>query len=355
MPEIDFNTRNSNLDIGLEVEWPELDPHQDEMYVDRGNSSSSLQTAVDRLPMGVEGRPVYDGTVGLEIVSEPMSLADAENWYREVIEGVSVEYNTDYQPVGLMKGGSTAGMHVHLSDLSESQAETLADMSREPWMQVLFCSSIAADDNGVTWPVFRGGRYCDLHYSPTGDHYAVVNRRSPGHYEWRLPEPVVPEHIDILTEFLRAFEQSEDAAVEYAQELLDDGDDRITAIRRAEAVGMDIEDMPEVRNAPSEDDPENFYEQVATDWSLPEIYTIHYNGNDFYFLESQMVGEIEVADTTVEANDLLFADELSPVDDPELQNEVERAYMRYTSQTEHRETQATETLKDIIKKKKGKK
>lgn len=353
--EIDFDPQNSDLQIGIEVEYPKQSP-SDELFVHRGGSTSSLQSAIDRLPRSYDASPVYDGTVGLEIVSDPLDLADAKNWYTDVIEYVEDEYGEYYQPVGLMKRGSTAGTHIHISSINESKAQALAELSKEPWLQVLFCSSIARNDDSLTWPVFRGGQYCDLHYSPTGGHYAVVNRRGSGHYEWRLPEPMVPEHMEILTKFLRAFEQSVDAAIEYGQEVLDDGDDRITAIKRAEAVGMDIETMPEVRQEPSPDDPENFYETISNSWMYPDVYRVDHDGEQFYVLRSDMSGEltVPVLDMQIPVNGVLYADSLENVDDPATREDVERAFERHFGGDGQRETEATHQLKEIIKKKKGK-
>lgn len=353
MPEdFDFDSQNSDLTIGIEIEYPAV--ADGEKYVHRGDSTNGLQTEA-HLPSHIGGSCVYDATVGAEFVSDPLALEDAESWYRDVIEFVEAEYNTEYQPVGLMRGGNTAGTHIHISDLTEEQARELAELSDEPWMQILFCSSIANDDSdGLTWPVFRGGRYCQMEYNPS-EHYAVVNHRGHGHYEWRLPEPMAPDHIDILTTFLRAFEQSTDAAIEYAQEVLDNGDDRITSIKRAEKVGMDIENVPTVERRQDPNDPENFYERVVNAWHLPEIRRVEHQDTGFYILESSNYddGTFMFDGIPVPANGILYADSLEPVEDDVLRQEVNSILNRGSGQS-RRETEATNQLKEIIKKKKGK-
>lgn len=349
MPEeYDFDPSNSSLQIGIELEYPEFNPRSDEYLVSRGRPSNDLQREVSGLPSFLNGHATYDGTVGLEVVSNRLELADMQNWYAEVLEYMRAEYNAEYQPVGLMQGGSTAGTHIHISSISESKARELLEISQTPWAKVLFCSSIASDDQSTTWPVFRGGRYCQMSYGR--NHYDCVNSRGNGHYEWRMPEPMVPEHVEILQKFLRLFEQSTDAAIEYAQDLLDSGDDRITAIQRAEKVGMDIDEMPAVRRMPAEADPENFYEMVANDWALPEIYTVEYDDRTFYVFETDFEGAFEVSGITFEGSDVMYADTLDVVDDNALIEEVYGAYQR--AQTDDmRETEATKELKKIVKKK----
>lgn len=351
MTDIQFDPRDSDLKIGMEIEYPQMNPDSDELFVSRGRKSNSLQDRVSHQPWPLAGTPTYDGTVGLEVVSDVMDLADAQNWYSEVIEFLEDEHNAFYQPTGLMRGGSTAGTHIHISRLSTSQARKLAEFSQSSWAKVLFCSSIASQDDAMSWPVFRGGRYVNMSYG--GGHYNVVNERGGGHYEWRLPEPMVPEHVEILTNFIGLFGEDEELALEYAQELLDNADDRITSIRRAEAVGMDIDEMPTVTRSQPDCDPESFYETVESEWYLPEIYTVVVNEEPFYLFESRFNGEFEAAGREFTQNDVLYANTLERVNNEELANNIRQAYRRQNSD-ELRETEATEELRKIVKKKKGK-
>jgi hypothetical protein len=345
---IDFDPRNSDLQVGLEVEYP-IAESRDEYLVGRGHDSNHIQSRVESWPSTIGGRAVYDGTVGLEVVSDVLDLEDAPNWYREVIDHVEGEYGARYQPTGLMSNGSTAGLHVHISSLSEDQARDLADLSTEPWAQVLFCSSIATNGNGeVSWPVFRGGQYCQMGYG--SNHYNVVNSRGRGHFEWRLVEPMVPGHVEVLMEFLRAFEQSTEAAIEYAQEALDDVDDRITSVQRAEAIGMDMESVPTVQRQEAAADPENFYETIESNWQLPQIYTVNYDGTEYYTFDSRLSGVMSVEGVEFHTEDVLYADSLQPVDDETLEQEVRTALNRRGDTG--RETEATEELKKVLKKKK---
>lgn len=347
--DYDFNLSDSELTVGIEIEYPRVGAG--EQLVSAGRSSNELQSNFHE-PPGFSGSGVYDGTVGLEIVSNELPVEDVPQFYGEAIEYTTEEFGAQYQPTGLMSGGNTAGTHVHISPLTRSEARQLFEMSQTPWMQVLFCSSIAAESDTVTWPVFRGGRYCRMNNGEWSDRYNCVNHRRNGHYEWRMPEPMIIEHAEILARFLSLFKQDPDLAAQYAQELLDEADERITSIRRAEEVGMDIDEVPEVRRSRADDDPENFYETVADSWSMPEIYTVRYGGDDFYLFDTRIDAEFEAEGVRVHTSDVLYADSLDPAA-PRIADEVHQAY-RQRSQNDIRETEATNTLKEIVKKKKGK-
>jgi hypothetical protein len=347
MTEFDFDPRDSDLTIGIEVEYPGMS-RGDEKFVNRGESTNDLSDIP--WPGTIGGRAVYDGTVGLEVVSDRLQLADATNWYKDVIEHVEEEHNRKHQPVGLMKGSSTAGLHIHLSSLSRSQARELYEISQTPWAKVLFCSSIAMDNESATWPVFRGGSYCRMNFDSSG-RYDCINSRGNGHYEWRMPEPMIGDHMEILVKFLRLFEESPDMAREYAQEVLDDGDDRITAIRRAEAVGMDIDGVPTVERDPYPET-EDFFEEVSDEWAAPEIYRVNHDDGVFYLFESRIEDTFEVNGVEFSRDDVLLADSLDRIEDDELRDDITRAYQRHGHE-EIRETEATNELKKIVKKKKS--
>lgn len=352
MPEdnFDFDFGDSGLQVGIELEWPRL--KNGEKYASRGYYSNDLLNSMNRVPSIFDADAVYDGTVGLELVSAVIDVEDAENWTAEIIDYVKGEYGADYQPVGLLSNGNTAGMHVHLSPLSRSKAERLAELSEEPWMQVLFCTSIATDeDQTATWPVFRGGEYCRMGYADShrthGDsHYTCVNRRNDRHYEWRMPEPMSPENVGILARFLDLFKYDEDVAIEYAQELLDKADKRITSIRRAEAVGMQIDDLPEIRREPVPETDDFFYE-VYEHPAMPEIHTVEYGGEPYYLLDSRLACEFEADGIQFGPNDVVHAESLDSAEG-EVADQIRQAYNRMNAT--YRETDATQELKKIVKK-----
>lgn len=349
MPGFDFDLSDSNLNVGIELEYP-AKGSSDKLYVNRGRDTSGLSRSAT-IPPSYDGAATYDGTVGLEVVSEVLDLEDVANWHRDIVEYVEGEYNAEYQPVGLMQSGSTAGLHIHLSPLSERQARDLYEISQTAWAKVLFCSSIANDNGEAAWPVFRGGGHCRMEYN--GSRYSCVNARGNRHYEWRMPEPMDSDHLEIVARFLRLFEQDTDLAIQYAQEVLDDGDDRITSIKRAEATGMHIEDIPDVRREPAPEDPENFYSEVESEWAAPQIYLVEIGGERYYAFDSNIDGEFEVNGITVQPNTALYVDSLNRVQDQDVEEDVVLALQRRDAES-LRETEATDELKEIVKKKKGK-
>lgn len=359
----DMDPSASDLRIGVEIEYPRA-PDFDQKMTSFGMWSGRLRDRVrdEGLPSTIGGRPVHDGTVGLEVLSPDtspmggMALGDAPKWYADVIEYIEDEYNEPFAPTGIMND-STAGLHLHLSPLTRDQAEALYEISTTTWGKAMFCSSVASDEHNDDWRVFRGREYCSfpgsvIDHEGGRNHYACVNYRGSDHYEWRMPEPVDPAHFELIVKFLRLFEQDTEEAIQYAQETLDAGDDRVTAIRRAEAVGMDIEDRPSVRREPA-GGTDDFYQEVEDAWGLPEINTVEFGSDSFYLLESRLDGEFEAAGVTFQANDLLYADTLESVEDPALRDEVRRAYNR-RGDGEINESEVTDVVKDIVKKKKGK-
>jgi hypothetical protein len=167
-----------------------------------------------------------------------------------------------------------------------------------------------------------------------------------------MPEPMDGEHMEIVVKFLRLFEQSPEAAREYAQEVLDDADDRITSIKRAEAVGMDIDEVPTVERRAAEDS-QDFFETVRDSWAAPEIHTVNHDDGTFYVFESRINDTFEIEGVEFSPEDVLDATSLDPVDDRERRDDIHRAFNRY-GHDETRETEATNELKEIVKKKKGK-
>jgi hypothetical protein len=178
-----------------------------------------------------------------------------------------------------------------------------------------------------------------------------VNSRRGGHYEWRMPEPMHPEHVEILSKFLAFFHEDPSIARDYAQELLDDADDRITSIKRAEKVGMDLAGIPTVQREPIPES-ESFFEAVRSGWGYPEIYQVTLDGERFYIFDSQLEGEFEVNGVSFRPSDVLWADSLDVVTDSELIDDARRAY-NMRDQDGGRTTEATDELKKIMKKKKG--
>jgi hypothetical protein len=194
---------------------------------------------------------------GLEIRTPDggIDLSAIRRWYRRAWNEVEDRFGREIEPTGFF-GDGTAGLHVHLSPLNESQADSLFELSKDPYVQV-FCSSSVAGftpDEGKKRdiPVVRPGGHCQLPDKRRNNHDCCVNKHrsgGEGHYEWRLPEPMPPEHFDKLKHFLVAFlEIGPRKARNYAEREVKDGSDTITAIRRARNVADDFDGRLDPRN-----------------------------------------------------------------------------------------------------------
>lgn len=84
----------------------------------------------------------------------------------------------------------------------------------------------------------RGTNYCEDSFDKW--HHSCVNKHRKGgvgHYEWRLPEPMGPDHFELLVEFIIRFLDNENRAVEWAENIVREGDDRLTSVKRAKSIG----------------------------------------------------------------------------------------------------------------------
>ena len=355
--DYDVNPENSELMVGPEIEYPRAES-PDELLSEKGRSSSSLESEVQH-EGGLETFNTYsecDPSVGLEVnAGSPMSLDQLYSWYNNVINEVESRFETLFQPTGDIRG-NTAGLHIHISSLSEREARRLYGMSQAEWAQVFFCSSVTSNDVSTSAPVFRGGSYCNLDNPPSqpgGHRYDCVNHRGDGHWEWRLPEPMLPEHTELVAEFLRLFEQNPDAAATYAKELLENGDERITSIRRAEEIGLVVRDMNEILRTPFEES-ESFFHEIEEDLAAPEIYRASIEDGEYYLFDTELSSEIEyeVRGARFTSSDVLRADTLERIEDSELEQTVESAYRQYCNETQvQNENENTDYLKEIVKKK----
>lgn len=340
------------MKVGIELEWPEMDKDSDIFLKNRGRDSNSLKSKImnsGNLPGRLNAEAVYDGTVGLEIVSGTMDVENLSNWYYDIYKYVMNEYNAYLQPTGLMEDGNTAGMHIHMSPISEDTASSLYEISHRTWAKILFCTSVTESSS----PVFRGGSYCRMEEN-WNNRYHVVNKRSGrGHYEWRLPEPVLPGHVEIISKFLHFLETDEETAIQYAQELLDNGDERITSIRRAKNIdyllskpGRMVRDYREIND-----------EEVESKWrafmgcqAVPPTYLAELD-DEYYFIFDNSNDIYRDLDRFILRENRLFFDrvyrakDLTVVEDESVENHLQSLA---SSPEMTRVTNATEELIKII-------
>lgn len=169
--------------------------------------------------------------VGAEITSAQLDLhtTQPEAWF---VGSIQRAEDMGYSYAASGSGDTCFGMHLHLSEVPQRKAEGLLEISRQPWFRTFICSSVGPDSadpwrhGGVNTSGLSGERNFDRQR-------VVNNRRGEGHYEWRLPEPVMPDHFEMVMHFLRLLETDGVAeARQYARGRVDAADERLTAVQQ---------------------------------------------------------------------------------------------------------------------------
>lgn len=329
-----------SMEIGLEIEYPR---EAGDRWANRGRSSNDLCNHVRDRSWPLSGRPTYDGTVGLEVVSEILDVEEAAQWYNGVLDYIRDEYGERYAPCGILRNGNTAGLHMHLSPLRHDEARKLFEWSQEPWMQLFVCTSVA-ENEAPTYRVFRSN-YCNMSFN--SGRYDCMNNRGGDHWEWRLPEPMGRDHIEVVMDFLKLFSEDPETAKEFALEQLEEND-RITSIRRAQTIGEEVlQPVSVIREAhPST---QSFYEEVYGSDSMPYIHRVDLDDTSYYAFHSTLDDTFSVRGVRFDRDTVLDANTLRPVRDPSLQTQVENAIENWQETSQNPET--TQYLKEILKKK----
>lgn len=217
--------------LGIELEYPLAG---DRPMQDRARGSRDLYHAVrnDESRDPFYATDTRDSTVGLETVSDVIDLWDGQEWLERNVALLEHEYNAPYGPCGLHGRGGSAGLHLHLSPLTSEQARALYELSTDPYVRGLVCTSPVADHA----PYYQLHRHRYVSFRGFDSGRSCVNHRGRGHYEWRLPEPMLPEHFHNVCRFIELITQDEyDEAQAYAQACVEAGD--TTAMARIDAIG----------------------------------------------------------------------------------------------------------------------
>lgn len=342
------------LNVGIELEWP-MSTEPDTTMIKPAKKSRGLYDRINDDPdypgsdLRAGGNVTTDPSVGTELVSGPrpgsrggISPERAREWYQEAFD-IAQSHNYAHEPTGMLNENNyTAGLHIHISEWDEEKARRLYDVSTQNWMHIFACSTITETPGSADVGVFRGNRYCKSTFDR--ERYSVVHSvdATAGHYEWRLPEPMGLEHFDLLMEFLERFHTDEVEAVEWAQDLVMDADERLTAIKRASNLSDHIFDPPEVENTRVFRHPlpetREFYQRVRNHSSMPYIYRVDVNGEPYYAFHSNDTGIGSLTDVFDSSemfdvggfgqfprNGVVHARDLEPTDSTEIHQTVQDA------------------------------
>lgn len=357
------------LTVGTEIEYPKVQPDEDSTTFKRpayfsGDVRDSVRSDYGRhgWPDGEAGS---DPTAGLELRSDPMSPAELRDWYRMSIAELT-KY-APHEPTGISANSTanTIGLHLHVSPLSVRTAEALFEMSEQPWFRIFACSSIVDGEGRTTFQLFRDN-YCQMRFDPeprsSNDCVTLVNEADQ-HWEWRLLEPVTPDHFDLVIDFIELLKESPNEAEAFARELVDNADPRLTAVKRAEQIGIadrlshegDLRTNDVEIQRSHHADTFAFYEDVRSDSHMPYIYLVDFEGEPYYAMYSENYGEgndpFRADGVTFNHDSVLRADSLEEITGDTAQQIREHVH-RDRNQVDHSDsptkTEATDVLVDKL-------
>lgn len=349
------------MDIGVEVELADSKENRPTYRLPGENSEYVLNEHRDGLGNWHNATVTYDGTVGTEIVMpQPRDINDSpERWFDSVLNEAREAHGLTYEPCGLIDGGNSVGLHIHLSPLTDQQAQDLFRASQTDWMKVFACSSLTDDDHRV----FRSTRYCDTDGGIyDGNRYTAVREVNSmeDHYEWRLPEPVDREHFELLMEYLRRFSKSPSDANEWAKGLVEDADDRLVSIKRANEIELlrdededDFELLTISRSPNVQTD--SFFWEVYDSSETPYIYRAYLDDEEYYCFNTSSYSpsrEFEIGGESFTPRTVFDAETLKVVDDNgSLYERVNESIREAQSPqpNEPHETAATEKLRAVLR------
>jgi len=337
------------MPYGTEVEYPQVQNGNDmTTFTEPAMGSHNLRGEVRDDYGGNGGWPDgyigSDPTAGIELRSDQLNADSLAQWYRESI--VELSKYSPHEPCGVSANSraSTIGLHLHFSGpgFTTQKARELYEMSAEPWFKLFACSSLARGDED-TYQVFRAN-YCGMRYSdsPSND---CVNRAEyeTDHWEWRMLEPVTPDHFDLVMEFMETLRN--DGASEarsFARSLVDDLDPRLTAVKRAQALDIASEveafdaDEPDQRyqiDRSAVSETSEFFNEVYNASRAPYIYRVRdtETGAPYYVMYSNnydMTNDFEHAGISYDYNSVLDAESLTLVPG-ELANRLREQVQRH--------------------------
>lgn len=342
--------QGSDLYVGVEIEYP-MSYEPDTTFRRPGQYSGNIR---DEMQRDYGGRREYpggtidrDGTAGLELTSR--ASYDTERlfeWFCDAIAELHNDYAA-YEPCGISGpgGGSTFGQHLHISPLTRDEARGLYELSMEPWFRTFACSSVVnspteEEQRHNTYQVFRRS-YCGMSFNDEtrGGNQCVTlcewqdSEHERGHWEWRLLEPITPEHFGIVMRFIELLRQEgPEEAGNYARTFVANACPALTAFRRAEACNL-IEEEDDrnwsLSRVPYEgtDESEELYQDLVQSPFTPYVYQVRCDDESYYgFYSESHDDDYEFPavhfDEHLSVTDVIDAETLELVDDDETADNV---------------------------------
>lgn len=247
--------------IGIELEYPVARDGRDGATASDGGTSGNLREetegrswSLENFDSDSEGYMGRDHT-GAEITSGILDLHsdEPEQWY---VDSINKAEELGYPFAATGYGDTVFGCHVHLSDVPLDKAERVYKMCQQDWARLFFCSSIGPHSldpwrhGGVSGTGLNGERAFSRHRRDGGRVQHVMNHYHhdnsyDGHFEFRLLEPLHPDHFAMVMHFLRLLEtEGVIEAEEYAYERVHDADERLTTVKHYQDLTEDVEGFP---------------------------------------------------------------------------------------------------------------
>lgn len=230
--------------LGVELEYP-VAPSVDASPAASARRSEDLYEQYGGASSWEEGGRFQHEHTGVEISSPILDIhsEEPEEWFEATVAACE-SYGHPFAATGW--GDTNFGMHQHISNLTSDEADKIRSACSNEWARVFWCTSV--NHNSVD-PWRHGG------VGSPGEPFSTFDPRGAGsgptessgyHWEFRLPEPALPEHFSLMANFWRiTARDSIEAAIDYARERVHERDARLTAVQQYQQLREERDDWPD--------------------------------------------------------------------------------------------------------------